>query len=60
MTIVAGMPKRFAAQATPWAWFPAEEATTGPRLPLSMSEAILLLAPRILKEPVFCRFSHLR
>ena len=38
----------------------AEEATTGQRSPRSIMQAILLDAPRILKEPVFCRFSHFR
>ena len=60
MTMVAGTPKDDAAQATPWAWFPAEEATTGQRSPRSIMAESLFVAPRILNEPVFCRFSHLR
>ena len=58
MTIVAGMPWLCAAKATPWAWLPAEEATTGPLSPRSMRAPILFAAPLILKEPVFCLFSH--
>ena len=30
MTITAGMPRRRAAAATPWAWLPEENATTPP------------------------------
>ena len=58
MTMVAGMPWLCAAKATPWAWLPAEEATTALSSPRSSSAPILLAAPRILKEPVFCLFSH--
>ena len=50
----------FAAYATPCAWFPADEATTAPVSPRSTRAAILLLAPRILNEPVFWLFSYLR
>ena len=60
MTMVALMPNMAAAYATPCAWFPAEDATTAQRSPRSIMEAILLLAPRSLNAPVFCRFSHLR
>ena len=37
---------------------PAEEATTAVASPRSTMAPILLAAPRILNEPVFCRFSH--
>ena len=49
-----------AAKATPWAWFPAEEAIT----PLFFSSSVkltnLLYAPLNLKAPVFCLFSHFK
>ena len=46
--------------ATPWAWLPAEAATTPLFLSESESEWILLYAPLSLNEPVLCRFSILR
>ena len=59
MNTVAAMPSACAARATPCAWLPALAATT-PRARCSASNrAILVYAPRILNEPVRCRFSHL-
>ena len=57
MKIVALTPASRAAQATAWPWLPALAATTPARRSASESVAILLTAPRILKEPVRCRFS---
>ena len=60
MTTVAEIPARAAAQATAWAWLPAETvATPRPRAILSNSR-IRFRAPRTLNEPVLWRFSHLR
>ena len=50
-------PARLAARATPWAWLPAEAATT--RAPSSGRAATWVYAPRILNEPVRCRCSGL-
>src|SRR5512139_1074823 len=58
ITRVAGMPASQAARATPRAWFPALAATT-PGVSDGSRESTLLAAPRILKEPVFWRFSSL-
>src|SRR5439155_1496480 len=57
MKIVAGTPASRAAQATDWPWLPAVAATTPAARSESVSEAILLTAPRILNDPVRCRFS---
>ena len=59
MTIVALMPRRFAASATPCAWLPADAAITPRAFSSSVNFAILLYAPRTLKEPVICKFSGL-
>ena len=56
----AGTPAERAANATAWAWFPADGATTPAARSASVSERILLYAPRILNEPVFWRFSNFR
>src|SRR5664279_5154191 len=53
-------PTRDAASATPCAWFPADAATTPAARSLAVSREIRTYAPRILNEPVRCRFSHLR
>ncbi len=45
-----------AARAAAWAWLPAE-ATTMPGAAPAPREASLADAPRILNDPVFCRFS---
>jgi hypothetical protein len=60
MTMVAGMPRRRAARATPWAWLPEENATTPHWRCDSSSWSSAFIAPRILNEPARCRFSHLR
>ena len=60
MYTVAVQPSIAAASATPCAWLPALAATTPLARSASVSRAILVYAPRILNEPVRCRFSHLR
>src|SRR6187402_213857 len=60
MTMVARVPTTAADRATACAWLPEENATT----PLARSafgmENRKLAAPRILNDPVVCRFSHLK
>ena len=53
-----GTPRARAASASAWAWLPALPATT-PRAHASPSAASLFSAPRILNEPVRCRYSAL-
>src|ERR671932_2915056 len=60
MNTVARAPASRAAQATAWPWFPALAVTTPAVRSASESEPTLFTAPRILKEPVRCRFSALR
>ena len=60
MKIVAGMPSCCAASATPCAWLPAEAATTPRARSARVSRESRWDAPRILNEPVRCRFSSLR
>src|SRR4051812_23532988 len=60
MKTVALMPSACAARATPWAWFPADAATTPRAFSSSERRDIRVYAPRTLKEPVRWRFSHLR
>src|SRR5438105_5257835 len=57
--IAAWIPASRAAQATACPWLPALAATTPARCSASPSVEILLKAPRILNEPVRCRFSAL-
>src|ERR671939_136473 len=57
MKTVAAIPASRAAHATAWPWFPALAATTPAARSASDSVEILLTAPRILNEPVRCRFS---
>ena len=57
MSTAAGTPAERAAQATAWAWLPAEGATTPAARSASVSDWILVYAPRILNAPVFCWFS---
>src|SRR3954451_10995398 len=57
MTIVAGIPSRRAAMATPCAWLPDEKATTPRLLSASPSRSRRLVAPRSLKLPPCCRHS---
>src|SRR5712691_1200720 len=59
MKIVAGTPSARAAQATDWPWLPAVAATTPAARSVPLSWWILLTAPRILNDPVRCRFSAL-
>ena len=60
ITIVAGIPSLFAAQAIPCAWLPLEKATT-PRARDSASKAVnRCQAPRILNAPIGCRDSALK
>src|SRR3954464_14015413 len=54
------MPRYCAAQATAEAWLPEECVTTPCRASSSESCRMALLAPRILKEPVRWKFSHLK
>ena len=49
-----------AASATPCAWFPAEHAIIPFDFCSFESRDTFVYAPRILKEPVTCRFSDLR
>src|SRR5271156_3825132 len=60
MTIHAGTPRQPAAHATAAPWLPLEGVTMPRAASSSLSEKIALVAPRILNEPVFCRFSHLK
>ena len=58
MKIVAGTPSSRAAHATACPWLPgARRDDAGRALARRDSAAILLTAPRILNEPVRCRFS---
>ena len=50
MTMTAPNPKRRAASATPWAWLPADAATTPRAASASSSRTIRLYAPRTLNE----------
>src|SRR5476651_735364 len=59
MKMVERMPSSRAAKATPCAWFPADAATTPRALSSSLRWTRRLYAPRILYDPVRCRFSHL-
>ena len=59
MQITLLMPSLVAERATPCAWLPAEQAITPFAASSGESLRILLKAPRILNEPVFCRFSDL-
>ena len=58
MSTVTGMPRRIAWCATPWAWLPAETATTPARRCAGVRARSRLAAPRSLKEPVNWRFSN--
>ncbi len=59
MNTVAGTSIDWAASATPCAWFPAEAATTPTSLVPGSSCVTTFMAPRILNDPVRCRFSAL-
>src|SRR5216683_1355749 len=60
ITIQAGTPRHAAAQATAAPWLPLDWVTIPRVTSFSVREGIAFEAPRILKEPVFCRFSHLK
>src|SRR5689334_16162922 len=60
MKIVASIPASRAAQATACPWLPALAATTPALRSDSLSDPILLTAPRILNEPVRCSVSAFR
>src|SRR5579871_6874844 len=54
------MPYSAAANATAWAWFPAEMAITPRFFSSSVRLAILFRAPRGLNEPVRWKSSHFK
>src|SRR5687767_13362982 len=56
-TIVAATPSSLAAHATPCAMLPALTVTTPRAVSAAGALRIALTAPRILKEPIGCRFS---
>src|SRR5919109_622264 len=60
MKTVAATPASRAASATACPWFPALAVTTPAARSASERVASLLTAPRILNDPVRCRFSALR
>jgi len=60
MKTVAATPASRAASAIACPWFPALAVTTPAARSSSVIVASLLTAPRILNEPVLCRFSALR
>lgn len=57
MNTVVPMPGPRAALATPWAWLPALAAAT-PMALRSLGRDRRTYAPRTLKVPATCRFSH--
>src|SRR5581483_8030970 len=57
MNTVAAIPSSRAAHASAWPWLPALAAITPAARSASPSPVSLLTAPRILNEPVRCRFS---
>jgi len=59
MTIVALMPRSFAARPRAWAWLPERGHHPVAALRLE-SWSSAFIAPRILNGPARCRFSHLR
>ena len=59
ITIVALMPRCLHVAATPCAWLPALAVTTPFFFACAMFSRMQFEAPRILKLPVRCRFSHL-
>ena len=60
MKTSAEAPRRRAASATAWAWFPALAAQTPAASSPGESAAMAFDAPRILNEPVRCRHSAFR
>ena len=59
MTTVARTPEAAAATASPCAWLPALAVMTPRARSLAVNAAMRFEAPRTLKEPARCRFSHL-
>src|SRR5271156_43571 len=55
-----GTPPPRAESASAAAWLPDDGATTPFFASSSVSEKTAFVAPRILNEPVFCKFSHLK
>lgn len=60
ITSVAAIPKWRAARATACAWFPEEYATTPRTRSASGIWKMKFEAPRILKDPPRCKFSHFK
>src|SRR2546423_15097881 len=60
MTTEAGIPRHASTQATAAPLLPLDCVTIPRAASCSVSERIAFDAPRILNEPVFCRFSHLK
>jgi hypothetical protein len=59
-TIVAAQPSVWAASATPCAWLPADAAITPRARSAAVRFAILLYAPRSLKEKTLCWSSRFK
>lgn len=59
-TTCASIPRSLAARATAMPWLPLDCVTTPLAASSSLRLKIALVAPRILKLPVFCRLSHLK
>src|SRR5215213_2068556 len=57
---VQGIPSLRAYHATPWAMLPADAVTTPNSSFAGDRRAIALAAPRILNDPIGCRFSSFR
>jgi len=60
ITMVDVMPSRAAERAMACAWLPDEKVTTPARRCRSSNFDKALKAPRNLKAPMRCRFSHLK
>src|SRR5882724_11870525 len=60
ITTHAGTPRHAAAHATAAPWLPLDGVTIPRAASASVNENIAFVAPRILNDPVFCRFSHLK
>ena len=58
--MVAGIPSRRADKAMACAWLPEEKATTPALRCAGVNCDSALYAPRNLKAPMRCRFSHLK
>src|SRR6185437_10082438 len=54
------MPRSRAARDSAAAWLPEECVATPRRAAAADSASTALVAPRALKAPIFCRFSHLK